>query len=102
MLFPASNQSLTSGLTSNPFRRAEWDKHLLYIYRIEPGPSTPVDKYAGYLVMPSGAQVPINDREGSQVSTGCHIFSLAVFLFRFSILVFYPVEKLFYKSLNLC
>jgi len=61
--FAASNQSLTSGLNVESLPPAEWDKHLLYIYRIEPGPSTPVDKCAGYLVMPSGAQVRVNDRE---------------------------------------
>jgi hypothetical protein len=43
----------------------DWDRHLLYVYRrhSDSGPLIPLEKCSGYLTMPGGAQVALNNRE---------------------------------------
>lgn len=48
--------------------QAEWDRHIVYIYRCDPKPSTPVDKCCRYMAMPDGTQVPLSDREEIEFS----------------------------------
>lgn len=47
--------------------RHEWDKHIVYLHRMEPsapdGSGIPVQKCQQYLTMPDGQQVPVFDRE---------------------------------------
>ena len=46
----------------------EWDRHVVYVYRCDPKPSTPVDKCCRYMAMPDGTQVPLSDREEIEFS----------------------------------
>jgi hypothetical protein len=60
----------------------EWDRHLIYIYRVEPGPSVPVEKCARYLNMPDGTQVSMSDQEAVEFALmqkyGGKVFRLIV------------------------
>lgn len=47
---------------------AEWDRHLLYIYRVEDARNIIMDKCGNYLSMPGGQQVPLNDREALELA----------------------------------
>jgi hypothetical protein len=40
-----------------------WDKHLLYIYRTDPGPSAPIGKFVRAISVPGQREVPLDDRE---------------------------------------
>jgi hypothetical protein len=44
---------------------SDWNRHLLYIYRRigESGPVLPLEKCSGYMAMPGGSSVPLNNRE---------------------------------------
>ena len=54
-------------LDRNPDQN-EWDRHMVYVYRCDPKPSTPVDKCCRYMAMPDGTQVPLSDREEIEFS----------------------------------
>jgi hypothetical protein len=41
----------------------EWEHHVVYVYRVDPKPSTPVDKCTQFMTMPDGQRVPMSDRE---------------------------------------
>lgn len=49
-------------------RPADWDRHLLYIYRRDSdnGPMIPLEKCTGFLTMQDGTQVPLSDREATE------------------------------------
>lgn len=40
-----------------------WDKHILYIYRTDPGPSTALGKYTRSISVPGYRDIPLDDRE---------------------------------------
>jgi hypothetical protein len=44
---------------------SEWDRHLLYLYRrqSDAGPMIPLEKCSGFMAMPDGTQVALNNRE---------------------------------------
>jgi hypothetical protein len=42
---------------------SEWNRHLIYIYRVEPTPSVPIAKCGKLLTLPDGSQVQISDKE---------------------------------------
>lgn len=44
-------------------RKGEWGRHIVYIHRVEPSPSVPVQKCQQYLTTPDGQQVPICNHE---------------------------------------
>jgi len=49
-----------AALDKNP---DEWEHHVVYVYRVDPKPSTPVDKCTQFMTMPDGQRVPMSDRE---------------------------------------
>ncbi len=48
----------------------EWQRHVLYIYRQEPGPSTQIEKLAGYIAMPDGSQIQLTSQEEFEYALG--------------------------------
>jgi hypothetical protein len=47
-------------LDKNP---EEWERHLVYLYRVDPKPSTPVDKCTQFMAMPDGQRILMSDKE---------------------------------------
>jgi hypothetical protein len=60
----------------------EWDRHLIYIYRVEPAPSVPVEKCVRHISMPDGTQIPLSDQEAVEFALmqkyGGKVFRLIV------------------------
>lgn len=46
---------------------SDWDRHILYVYRIEDNRSVPLEKCAGFMQL-AGRQVPVNDREEMEMA----------------------------------
>ena len=46
----------------------DWDKHILYLYRVEPSPSIPLGKFAGTIATASGQHVSWGDREEAELA----------------------------------
>jgi hypothetical protein len=49
-----------ASLDKNP---EEWERHVVYVYRFDPKPSTPVDKCTQFMLMPDGQRVAMSDKE---------------------------------------
>lgn len=60
----------------------EWDRHIIYIYRIDPTPSVPVEKCGRYMAVGDGSQVSLADKEEVEFALakkyGGRIFRLIV------------------------
>ena len=61
--------------------QAEWAKHMIYLYRIEPKPSVPLTRTGNsYLTLPNGQQVALADQEEVEFALAQH-FGGGVFRF---------------------
>jgi len=50
-----------------------WQKHIIYLYRVEPAPSIPLQKCtSAFFTMPNGQQVPVSDQEEVEFALAQH------------------------------
>ena len=53
-----------------PLTASDWDRHIVYLYRVEDNRSIPLEKCSGSMQIGGGRSVPINDREEMELAIG--------------------------------